>query len=117
MVFGSSIATWRVERSSGKTLADGCSEPFLQTAGLSMPRTVAVSQSRPCLSNIELWLLAFVSQVFSSPQYAEGCNGFTLAACPGPSDSGISGSRTGIRNTDTALVFGSRIGITSGLYS
>ena len=68
MVLGSSIATWRGDRSSGNTLADGWSEPFLQKAGLSMPRTVAASQSLPFLSNMELWLLARVSQIFSSPQ-------------------------------------------------
>ena len=49
IVFGSSIATWRGERSSGNTLADGWSEPFLQKAGLSMPRTVAASHTRPLL--------------------------------------------------------------------
>ena len=54
IVLGSSIATWRGDLSSGKTLADGWSEPFLQKAGLSMPRTVAASQIRPFLSNIEL---------------------------------------------------------------
>ena len=32
------------------------------------PRTVAASHTRPFLSNIELWLLALVSQIFSSPQ-------------------------------------------------
>jgi len=48
------------------------------------------------LSNIELWLLARVSQSFSSPQYAEGASGRTLAACPGPSASGMLGSATGI---------------------
>ena len=37
-------------------------------AGLSMPHTVAESQSRPFSSNMELWLLARVSHSFSSPQ-------------------------------------------------
>ncbi len=68
MVLGSSIATWRVDFSSGNSLADGWSEPRLQNAGLSMPRTVAASQSRPLLSNMELWLFARVSQSFSAPQ-------------------------------------------------
>ena len=34
IVLGSSIDTWRAERSSGNTLAEGWSEPFLQKAGL-----------------------------------------------------------------------------------
>src|SRR5205814_3551670 len=116
IVFGSSTASCRDDCSSGKTLADGCSEPFLQNAGLSRPRTLAASHTRPCPSNIELWLLARVSQSFSSPQYAEGCIGFTLAAWPGPSDSGISASATGILNVVTLLAFGSRIGMLSVEY-
>ena len=68
IVTGSSIATWREDISSGNTLAEGCSEPFLQNAGLGRSRTVAAIHTRPCLSNIALWLLARVSQSFSSPQ-------------------------------------------------
>src|SRR5882757_1216356 len=117
IVLGSSIATWRADFSSGNALADGWSEPFLHHAGLSMPRTVAASQTRPFLSNIELWLLARVSQSFCSPQYADGCRGCTLPACPGPSDSGISVSATGILKNDTLLVLGWRIGMLSVEYS
>ena len=40
-----------------------------------------------------------------------------LAACPGPSASGMSASRTGILNVVTLLVRGSRIGMMSVLYS
>src|ERR1700694_4926528 len=40
-----------------------------------------------------------------------------LPACPGPSDSGISVSMTGILKNETLLVFGSRIGILSVEYS
>ena len=40
-----------------------------------------------------------------------------LAACPGPSDSGISASATGILKNDTLFVFGSRIGMLSVEYS
>ena len=54
--------------SSGNSLADGWSEPFLQKSGLSGARTAAASQTRPFWSNIELWLLTLVSQIFSSPQ-------------------------------------------------
>ena len=67
-VLGSSIATWRGERSIGNTLADGCSEPFLHQAGLSMPRTVAASHTRPFSSNMALCWLALVSHSTSSPQ-------------------------------------------------
>jgi hypothetical protein len=48
----------------GNSLADGWSEPCLQNIGLSMPRPVAQSQSRPFSSNMELWLFALVSQSF-----------------------------------------------------
>jgi hypothetical protein len=61
--------------------------------------------------------LARVSHSFSSPQYAEACNGLTLAAWPGPSDSGMFGSATGILKNVTLFVFGSRIGILSVEYS
>src|SRR3954471_5432252 len=82
-----------------------------------MPRTLAASHTRPCLSSIELWLLARVSHSFSSPQYGEGCIGFRLAAWPRPSDSGISGAATGILKNFTLFVFGSRIGMLSVEYS
>src|SRR5690348_13841385 len=117
IVFGSSIAACRLVCSIGNCFADGCSEPLRQNAGLSRPRTLAVSQTRPCLSNIALWLLARVSHIFCSPQYAEGCIGSTVAAWPGPSDSGISGSATGILKNVTLFVFGSRIGMLSVAYS
>ena len=55
-------------RSSGNSLADGWSEPFLQKSGLLGPRTAAANQTRPCLSNMPLWLLVLLSQIFSSPQ-------------------------------------------------
>src|SRR6186713_3755086 len=38
-------------------------------------------------------------------------------ACPGPSETGISGSATGILKYDTVWVFGSRIGMLSVEYS
>ena len=68
IVFGSSTETWRGDRSIGNTLADGWSDPFLQNAGLSMPRTVAAIHTRPFLSNMALCLLAFVSHSTVSPQ-------------------------------------------------
>src|SRR5262249_15786944 len=117
MVLGSSTAACRGERSSGKTLAEGCSEPFLQKAGLSMPRTVAAIHTRPFLSNMALSLLGGVSQIFSSPQWGEGCRGLRVAGCPGPRDSGMFGSATGILKNVTLFVFGSRIGMLSVAYS
>src|SRR5262245_50856901 len=98
-VLGSNIARWRAARSIGKALADGWSEPALHHAGLSTPRTVAASQSRPSRPNIELWLLTRVSQIRSPPQYGDGCAASSAAACPGPRLSGISVSRTGALNT------------------
>src|SRR6266849_8851219 len=54
IVLGSSIDAWRPERSSGNALAEGCSEPFLQKAGFSFPRTAAANHTRPFLSNMPL---------------------------------------------------------------
>ena len=68
MVLGSSIDTCRGERSSGNALAEGCSEPFLQKSGFSMPRTAAANHTLPLPSNMPLWLFAFWLQIFSSPQ-------------------------------------------------
>ena len=68
IVFGSSMASCRPARSIGITFADGWSEPFLQNAGFSLPRTFAAIHTRPFLSNMALWLLARESQSFSSPQ-------------------------------------------------
>ena len=68
IVLGSSIAMWRFACSTGNSLAEGWSEPFRQKSGFLGSRTVAASQTRPFLSNMELWLLALVSQIFSSPQ-------------------------------------------------
>src|SRR5262249_62258309 len=82
-----------------------------------MPRTAAAIHTRPLSSNMALWLLARVSQSFSSPQYAEACSGLMLAAWPGPSDSGMFGSSTGILKNVTLFVFGSRIGMLSVEYS
>src|SRR5262245_59612373 len=107
MVFGSSTEMWRLVRSSGNTFADGCSEPFLQKSGLSGLRTVAANHTRPSRPNMPLWLLALESQIFWSPQYGEGCVRCFAGA------SGVSTSRTGIRNMLTLCDFGSRIGMLS----
>src|SRR5262249_39795608 len=117
IVFGSRNVRARFVRSSGKSLAEGWSEPFLQNAGLLGPRTAAANHTRPLRSNMPLWLFAFVSQIVSSPQYGDGATGWATAAWPGPNASGVSASRTGIVNVVTACVRGSRIGITSVAYS
>ncbi len=62
------MASWRWLCVSGNSFADGRSEPFLQKSGSFAPRTAAVSHSRPFSSNIELWLLIRLLQIFSSPQ-------------------------------------------------
>ena len=117
IVFGSRKVSARFVRSSGKSLAEGWSEPFWQNSGFLGPRTTAANHTRPFRSNIPLWLLALVSQSFSSPQYADGAIGLSSAACPGPSASGVSASRTGARNVVTVCVLGSRIGYSSVAYS
>ena len=48
-VFGSYIASWRPERLTGNSFADGCVDPALQNAGLSAGRIVDVIQTRPLL--------------------------------------------------------------------
>src|SRR4029453_8749868 len=119
IVLGSSIDTWRPERSSGNTLAEGWSEPFLQKAGLSIPRTAAANHTPPLLSNMPLWLLARWFQIFSPPQYAEGWVGLATAEAwnGGPNDSGAFGSATGILKNVALCVLGSRIGMSSLEYS
>src|SRR5688572_10616893 len=82
-----------------------------------MPRIVAANHTLPFLSNMPLWLFAFVSQIFSLPQYGEGAASLSLAAWPGPSASGVFGSRTGILKVATLCVLGSRIGMMSVEYS
>src|SRR6267142_2746590 len=68
IVFGSSIASWRLLSGTGNALADGWSDPFWQNAGFLGPRTDAAIHIRPLASIMELWLLTLVSQICSSPQ-------------------------------------------------
>src|SRR6516165_5893740 len=77
-VSGSNIDSWRLDCLSGNNFADGWSEPCLQKAGLSGPRTRDVNQTRPLSSNIGLWALDWLSQIGSSPQYGEGCMGLSF---------------------------------------
>src|SRR3712207_6117497 len=119
MVLGSSIEACRPDWAIGKTLAEGWSEPSLQKAGLSLPRTEAANHTRPCLSNMPLWLLERWLQIFSSPQYGDGMVGVGAAEAwnGGPNDSGPFGSSTLMRKVVAVCVFGSRIGMSSLEYS
>src|SRR5690554_6632364 len=54
LVSGSYTPKWRLDLSSGKSLAEGWSDPSLKTSGLSGGRTAAVIQTRPWPSNIGL---------------------------------------------------------------
>src|SRR5438477_109729 len=67
-VAGSYIERWRLASSSGNTLADGWSEPFLQKSGLAGGRTRAVIQTLPFSSIIGLCSLVWLSQIGSAPQ-------------------------------------------------
>src|SRR5260221_479526 len=77
------MVTRRLVRSSGNSIAEGWLEPFLQKAGLSGTCPVAASHRRPLRSNIGLWLFALLSQMFSSPQYADAGRTRLDAAHPG----------------------------------
>src|SRR5258708_25108957 len=101
----------------GNTFADGRSEPGRQYAGFSRPRVDAASQTRPFASTIELWLLTRVSQICSSPQYADGAMAVSAAACPGPRLNGMLGSSTVARNIVDVFFTGSSTGSMSVLYS
>src|SRR4029453_2165248 len=87
-VAGSYVERWRLACSSGNTFADGWSDPFLQKSGLAGGRTRTVNQTRPFSSIIGLWLLVWLSQMGSAPQYGEGIIGALL-------EDGVCGSRTG----------------------
>ena len=89
-VRGSYTDRWRLDVSIGVSLADGWAEPFLQKSGFAGGRTRDVNQTRPFSSNIGLCMLVWLSQIRSSPQYADGSIGFCF-------DDGVFGSRTGMR--------------------
>src|SRR5256885_12680997 len=75
-VRGSYTDRWRLDVSIGVSLADGWAEPFLQKSGFAGGRTRDVNQTRPFSSNIGLCMLVWLSQIRSSPQYADGSIGF-----------------------------------------
>src|SRR5262245_28469355 len=67
-VFGSYIDRWRLAVSTGVSFAEGCSEPFLHQSGLAGGPTREVNQTWPFSSIIGLCMLAWLSQITSSPQ-------------------------------------------------
>ena len=109
-VFGSYMESWRLERSTGKTFAEGWSDPFPQKAGFAGPRTREVNQTLPFSSNIGLCGLVWLSQIGSAPQYGDGAIGLLLVE-------GVFGSRTGTFISLAACRTGSRTGMKSVLSS
>ena len=93
---GSSIATWRTFLSIGNTLADGWSEPFLQKAGLS-GRGTRRRQPDPALAVEHRVVIVDpgVPELLLAPIGRRRHRLDRRAAWPGPSDSGMFGSRTG----------------------
>src|SRR5882762_3372173 len=96
-VCGSYMDRWRLDCSTGKSFADGWSEPFLQKSGFAGAPTREVNQTRPRSSNIGLCMLVWLSQIGSGPQYGDGVMAFVF-------DEGVFGSRAGIL-TWVALCF------------
>src|SRR5262249_50050938 len=72
LVAGSENDTLGPAASSGKTFADGWSEPALQKAGFGLGRTRAVYQTRFFSSSIGLCVSVLLSQIGSSPHQGEG---------------------------------------------
>ena len=92
------------------SLADGWSEPFLQKSGLASGPTREANQTRLFSSIIMLCMLAWLSQIASSPQYCDVPSGLSF-------DDGVFGSRTGIFTWVALLLAGSRTGNRSVLSS
>src|SRR3977135_3648415 len=79
---------WRVARSRGNAFAAGWFDPFLQKAGFSKGRILAVNQTRACSSIIGLCMLVWLSQMASSPQYGDAARVLFF-------EDGVIGSRPG----------------------
>src|SRR2546422_3759844 len=109
-VFGSYMERWRLDWSTGNSLADGWSDPLLQKSGFAGAPTREVNQTRPFSSNIGLCMLVWLSQIGSSPQYGDGVIGFCF-------DEGVFGSRTGIFTWVALWLTGSSTGKRSRLSS
>src|SRR5260370_13965627 len=108
-VFGSYMASCRPLRFTGNNFADSRLDPSLQYAGLSGGRITDVNQTRPFSSNMGLCMLAWLSQIASSPQYGEGF--------VGGGGAGGFGSRTGLFTWVSVRSTGSRTGMLSVLSS
>src|ERR1700691_3768319 len=103
LVAGSYMDNWRPELARGVSFAETRSEPALQNAGSTLPgRIRAVYHRRPLPSNIGLCTVVWLSQMASSSQNVEGCNGF---GCPG-----VLASRYGVFTCAMVLCTGSRTG-------
>src|SRR5688572_11961689 len=109
LVLGSKTPTWRPPLSTGKSFADGCSEPFLQKAGLAGGRIRVVIQTRPRASNIGLWTEAWLFQIRSVPQSGEGAS-ISVSDLAIIMVSGVFGSRTGTFTSVALWRTGSRTG-------
>src|SRR5262245_49603500 len=92
-VAGSYMASWRPDRASGNSFAEGWFDPSLHTSGLSGGRTAEVIHTRPFSSNIGLWTLLRLVQAISSPRYVEGCAIFGAAAGSVPGSRTVRGTR------------------------
>src|SRR6516164_8232248 len=77
-LLGSYMEKWRVDCSIGVSFAEGWSEPLRQKSGLANWPTREVNQTRPVSSIIGLCMLAWLSQITSSPQYGDGPRGLSF---------------------------------------
>src|SRR2546422_1194324 len=101
---------WRLDWSTGNSLADGWSDPLLQKSGFAGAPTREVNHTRPFSSNIGLCMLVWLSQIGSGPQMGEGSMVFCF-------DDGVAGSRTSILTCVATCLTGSRTGKRSVLSS
>ena len=93
---------------SGTPWRTGCSEPFLHQAGLSMPRTVAASQTRPLLVEHGVVVVgAWCPRGSRRPNRPKAAVGLIAPAWPGPSDTGM--LRIGHRHLEERHLVGLRI--------
>src|SRR5580765_5141026 len=87
-VFGSYNSSCRPLCVSGNNFADGWSDPAWHHGIVAFCRIRDAAQTRAWPSIAKLWVLVWLVQIASSPQYGDGCGGGVLAAL------GVFGSRT-----------------------
>ena len=115
IVLGSRTVRDRDIRSNGDSFAEGWSEPLLQklvVGSAHRRRELRDRSGRTCRCGCWPWY----PDLLLAP-IGEGASTLSPAACPGPSASGVSGSRTGAMNCVTVCVFGSRMEMASVEYS